>query len=156
MPKGPWQNQSTLILDEISMVSLWLLEMIDMCLSQANDKTNNDTAVLDRLALVIVIGDFYQFPSVTRRSLWTDPITNEEIRSKSIWNQFTAVITLTEQMRQHNDTPFQEMLTKARKSLLNVDDVTILNSKVAVTIPILNPNELVVMVQQNAIQHTIN
>ncbi len=59
-------------------------------------------------------------------------------------------------MRQHNDTPFQEMLTRARKCLLNVNDVTILNSKVAVTILILNPNEHVVMVQRNATRHTIN
>ncbi len=48
------------------------------------------------------------------------------------------------------------MLTRARKGLLNVDDVTILNSKVAMTIPILNLNEHVVMVQRNATQHTIN
>ncbi len=109
-------------------------------------KTNNDTAVLGGLALVIVMGDFYQFSSVTGRSLWTDPVTEEEIHGKSIWNQFTSVITLTEQMRQYNATPFQEMLTRARKGLLNVDNITILNSKVAVTIPILNPNKHVVMV----------
>ncbi len=59
-------------------------------------------------------------------------------------------------MRQHNDTPIQEMLTRARKSLLNVDDITILNSKIVVTIPILNPNEHVVMVQRNATRHMIN
>ncbi len=48
------------------------------------------------------------------------------------------------------------MLTRARRGLLNNDDVTILNSKVAVTIPILNPDEQVVIVQQNATQYTIN
>ncbi len=48
------------------------------------------------------------------------------------------------------------MLTRARQGFLNVDDTTILNSKVVVIIPILNPNEYIVMVQQNAIWHTIN
>ena len=38
------------------------------------------------------------------------------------------------------------MLTRVRKSLLNIDNVIILNSKIAVTIFILNPNEHVVMV----------
>ncbi len=77
-----------------------------MHLSQAKGKTNNGTAVLDGLALVIVMGDFYQFPPVVGRSLWTHPVTSEEIYGKGIWNQFTSIITLTEQMRQHDDKPF--------------------------------------------------
>ncbi len=84
MPKNPWQNRSALILDEISMVSLRLLGMIDMRLSQAKGQTNNDTAVLGRLALIIDMGDFYQFHPVTRRSLWTDLVTEEQIHGKSI------------------------------------------------------------------------
>ncbi len=66
------------------MVSLKLLSTIDMYLSQAKGKTNNDTAVLGGLALVIVMGDFYQFPPVVRRSLWTHPVTSEEIHGKGI------------------------------------------------------------------------
>ncbi len=120
-----------------------------MRLSQAKGKTNKDIAVLGELALAIVMGDFYRFSPVTGRSLWTDPVTEEEIHGKSIWNQFISVITLTEQMQQHNDTSFQEMLTRARKGLFNVDNITILNSKVVVIISILNPNEYVVMVQRN-------
>ncbi len=106
MAKGPWQNRLALILNEISMVSLKLLSTVDMCLSQAKGKTNNDTAVLGGLALVIVMGAFYQFPPVVRRFLWTYLITSEEIHGKSRWNQFTSVITLTEQMRQYDDKPF--------------------------------------------------
>lgn len=48
------------------------------------------------------------------------------------------------------------MLRKVRKSLLNNDNIAILNNKVAVTIPIHNINEQVVIVQQNIIQYTIN
>ncbi len=69
MPKRPWQNRLALILNEISMVTLRLLGMIVMRLSQAKGKTNNDTAVLGELALVIVMGYFYQLPPVTGRSL---------------------------------------------------------------------------------------
>ncbi len=84
IPKGPWQNCSALILDEISMVSLRLLGMIYIRLSQAKGKTNNNTAVLDGLALIIVMGDFYQFLLITEQSLWTDPVTEKEIHGKSI------------------------------------------------------------------------
>ncbi len=62
--KDPWQNRLALILDKISMVSLKLLSTVDMRLSQAKGKINNDIAVFGGLALVIVIGDFYQFPPV--------------------------------------------------------------------------------------------
>ncbi len=84
LAKGPWQNYSALILDEISMVFLKLLSIVDMRLSQPKGKTNNDTAVLGDLALVIVMGDFYQFPPVVGRSLWTHPVINEEIHGKGI------------------------------------------------------------------------
>ena len=69
MPKNPWQNYSVLILDEISMIFLRLLRMINLHFSQAKGKTNNNTAVLDSLALIIVMGDFYQFLPITGRSL---------------------------------------------------------------------------------------
>ncbi len=77
-----------------------------MRLSQAKGKTNNDIVVLGSLTLVIVMRDFYQFSLVVGRSLWIHPITSEEIHGKGIWNQFMSVITLTKQMRQHDDKPF--------------------------------------------------
>ena len=121
-----------------------------MRLSQAKDKTNNDTVVLGGLTLVIVMGDFYQFSPVVERFLQTYPITSEKIHCKGIWNEFTSVITLIEQMQQYDNKPFQTMLPKARKSLLNNNNIAIQNSKIVVTIPILNPDEQVVIVQQNA------
>ncbi len=57
-----------------------------------------------------------------------------------------SVITLTEQMRQYDNKPFQVMLTRERKSLLNNDNVAILNSKIVVTISVPNPDEQVVIV----------
>lgn len=59
-------------------------------------------------------------------------------------------------MQQHNNKPFQAMLKRARKGLLNNDNVAILKNKVAATIFIYNADEQVVIVQQNAIRHTIN
>lgn len=61
-----------------------MLEMIDIYLSQVKNKTNNDIAILNNLALIIFIGDFYQFHLVTGRFLLTDAITKKEIYSKSI------------------------------------------------------------------------
>lgn len=53
-----------------------------MCLGQAKSKTKNDITVLGGLALIIIMGDFYQFAPVIERSLWTYPITNDKIHVK--------------------------------------------------------------------------
>lgn len=98
MAKYLWQNCSALILDGISMVSLKLLLTVDAQLSQAKSKTDNYIAVLGGLALVIMIGDFYQFPPIVGRSLWSKPITSDENHGKRIWGHFTSSITLREQM----------------------------------------------------------
>lgn len=57
--KSSWQNYLTLILNKISIVSLKLLLIVDICLSQVKGKTNNDIVVLGSLALVIIMEDFY-------------------------------------------------------------------------------------------------
>ncbi len=93
---------------------------------------------------------------MVRRSLWIYPVISKEIHSKDIWNQFTSIITLIEQMQYLNNKLFQAMMTKARKDLFNIDNVTIVNSKIVVTILILNLDKQDVIVQQNAIWHTIN
>lgn len=40
-----------------------------MQLNQAKSKTNNNISVLDDLAFVIIMGNFYQFPSIIKRFL---------------------------------------------------------------------------------------
>ncbi len=66
------------------MVSLMLLLTVDISLSQAKSKTNNDSAVLCDLALVIVMRDFYQLSPMVGRFLWTHRIISEEIHGKGI------------------------------------------------------------------------
>ena len=58
--------------------------MVDIRLNQAKGKTNNDTAILGGLALVIVMGDFYQFPPILGRLLWTHLVTAAKIYDKGI------------------------------------------------------------------------
>ena len=67
--KRPWQNRTTFIKDEISMILLKLLSTVDSQLSQVKEKKDNNTAVLGGLALVIIIEDFYQFPPIVGKFL---------------------------------------------------------------------------------------
>lgn len=58
--KDLWRKQTTLIIDKISMVLLKLLVTVDTQLSQAKEKPDNNTSVLSRLTIVILMGNFYR------------------------------------------------------------------------------------------------
>lgn len=64
-----WQNFFILIIDQISIVSLKLLSTIDFQINQLKEKKINNIAMLNSLALEIIIRDFYQFLSIVRKSL---------------------------------------------------------------------------------------
>lgn len=132
------------------MVLLKLLATVDAVLSEAKEKPDNNTAVSGGLAIVILMGDFYQFPPVVGRLLWETTIIIQEFLEKAISNYFTSVIILTEQIRQQirqqNNKAFHNLLTSTKKRLLNIDNVDILKSRVASSIPINNVDKSVVIV----------
>lgn len=103
-----------------------------------------------------MMGNFYQFLPVVSRSLWNKLVTSNENHNKEIWDHFTFIIRLKEQIWQHNNKSFQTILTRAKKGVLNNNDVAIFNNKVASTLPIHKPDKNVVIVQQNIIRHTIH
>ncbi len=49
-------------------------------------------------------------------------------------------------MQQYDDKLFQEILTRARRNLLNNDNIIILNSKVVIMILILNLDKHIVII----------
>lgn len=59
-------------------------------------------------------------------------------------------------MKLQNNKVFHNLLTRAKKRLLNNDNINTLNSRIASSIPINNVNKNVIIFQQNAIRHIIN
>lgn len=53
-----------MIIDKINIILLKLLIIVNIELNQAKTKSNNNTVVLDGLAIMILIEDFYQFSSI--------------------------------------------------------------------------------------------
>ena len=109
-------------------------------------KPDNNISILDGLAIVILIGDFYQFLLIVGKQLWKEVIIIDEFYGKAIWNHFTSIITLTQQMRQLNDKTFHNLLTRARKRLLNNSNIDTLNSRIAYSILTNNVDKNVVIV----------
>ncbi len=113
-------------------------------------------AVFGSLLIVIIMGEFYQFPIIAGHSIWGKTQIDEDHNRKTLWLFFSAVIILIKQMYQQSDPIFVQLPRQVRKGELTEADVSILNEKV-VTSPILN-NLLnnIVIVPQNKIRHLIN
>lgn len=77
-----WTHQSSLIIDELSMIQLKLLAKIDKQLYKAQNVIISSIALFDGLFLIILIGDFYQFAPVNGHFLWNRSYSKEEIYGK--------------------------------------------------------------------------
>lgn len=117
-----WKTLEILIIDEISMMSIELLEKLET-LARLIRKNN---MVFGGLQLVFS-GDFCQLPSINT----SDFCFNSEIWSKCI----SKTIYLTEIIRQKN-IEFQELLSHIRIGILSNEDKNILLSRVGVDISI--------------------
>lgn len=69
---------------KISVEFLKLLVIVDAQLSQVKGKPDTDTAVFDRLVIVILMGDFYKFFILVRRPFYEKAITTDKLHSKAI------------------------------------------------------------------------
>lgn len=117
-----WKTLEILIIDEISMMSIELLEKLETLARLI--RQNN--MVFGGLQLVFS-GDFCQLPSINT----SDFCFNSEIWSKCI----SKTIYLTEIIRQKN-IEFQELLSHIRIGILSNEDKHILLSRVGVDISI--------------------
>lgn len=73
---------------------------------------------------------------MVRRPPLKKAITMNKLHDKGIWIHFTLIIILTQQIRQQNNKVFHNLLTRARKKLLNNDNVDTFNDRIA------NPNSI--------------
>ena len=128
--KSRLSHKKIFIIDEVSMVSLEnLVQLNDRCNTIWDVNRSSDT-VFGGIPIVIFLGDFNQFKPVRGHAIWSQNIDGVAAlkSAKAIWSRFTRVVFLTEQMRQAEDLPFQDLLNRARSATLTEDDVTILNS----------------------------
>jgi hypothetical protein len=105
------------------------------------------------------MGDFYQFPPVKGLPLWRQPRPqdkDEETTGRHIWHRFTSVVILDEQMRQAEDPPFRDLLTRARHAQLTEEDVNFLNSKVISPSDRFRFDTAVSIVKLNSLRHCLN
>jgi hypothetical protein len=128
--KSRLSHKKIWITDEISMVSLEEIVRLNKQCDAIWDLNRSSNTVFGGIPILIFLGDFNQFKPVRGHAIWSLTINDNPVlqSAKDIWGHFTNVIFLTEQMRQAEDIPFQELLQRARSATLTEDDVITLNS----------------------------
>ncbi|KAI1829025.1 hypothetical protein DTO027I6_10053 [Penicillium roqueforti] len=112
-----WARKTIMIVDEVSMVDLGMLSVIDSHCKTARSLHRDSTDFFGGLPVVILMGDFFQFPPVRGPPLWKTPRNgkDEEQNGQLIWHQFKQVILLDEQMRQAGRRPALPRPSESRK-----------------------------------------
>ena len=121
-----------LVVDEVSMVGSKMLVQVDEKCSRIWSLPTGSSAILGGLPIILFLGDFKQFEPVRDMPLWKDrgaKATKDEKRASQIWKEVKDVIFLTEQMRQKDDLPYQELLQRAETCSLTQADIDLLNTK---------------------------
>ncbi|XP_024116598.1 uncharacterized protein LOC112138269 [Oryzias melastigma] len=98
-------NAEIIIIDEVSMVSKPLFAYVDARLKQIKGIQRPFGGMS-----VIAVGDFYQLPPVRQ----SKPLCVYDPSQLDLWQENFQMITLTEIMRQKDDTAFAEMLNRIR------------------------------------------
>ncbi|OKO97720.1 ATP-dependent DNA helicase PIF1 [Penicillium subrubescens] len=154
-----WSRKTIMIVDEVSMMDLRMISVIDnQCkIAKALDRSSPD--LFGGLPVVIFIGDFFQFPPVLGPALWREPRRglDEDENGRLLWHQFKEVIILDEQMRQaEGDTPFRDLLSRARTGTLTEADRSFLNSKTITSLVSPQLEDATTVVKLNSLRHQVN
>ena len=114
--KHNWENTEILIIDEISMMSCKLFEL----LNHIGQVIKNNKKPFGGIQLIFS-GDFFQLPPVKE--------TYFCFESELFNDTFDKIITLTKVFRQ-NDDIYKKLLLNMRKGLISKKSIELLNSKI--------------------------
>ena len=113
--KHNWENTDILIIDEISMMSCKLFEL----LNKIGQVIRSNKKPFGGIQLIFS-GDFFQLPPVKETIFCFE--------SQLFNNTFDKIITLTKVFRQ-NDNTYKNLLLNMRKGLISKKSIELLNSK---------------------------
>jgi len=153
-----WSRKTVMIIDEVSMTDLSMLSTINNQCKIARSLDRSSPDLFGGLPIVILMGDFHQFPPVRGPALWREPRigNDEDANGRIIWHQFTDVIVLDQQMRQADAPAFRDLLGRARAATLTEDDLALLNSKTTTSLLAPDLENATTVVKLNVLRHHIN
>jgi hypothetical protein len=92
-----WRDKTYLVVDEVSMLNCFLMAKIHKQLTKMKHDPDKPFSGLN----ILWTGDFLQLPSVGGSDLYIPGNVRTE-QGHCLWRSLSAVVILTEQMRQEN------------------------------------------------------
>lgn len=137
--KMDWQEKYLLIIDEVSMLGGRTLYAVNEHLCQVRGSTKD----FGGIPIVLFCGDFHQFPPVQDRSIllpsaeipWDEGRTfrmeqrYQHEKAHALWERFTTVVMLDEQVRAAGDLRLQRLLKQIRQGVQDQSDLEFLNNE---------------------------
>ncbi|PNH49352.1 hypothetical protein VD0003_g7784 [Verticillium dahliae] len=134
-----WQEKWLLIIDEVSMLGARTLYAVNERLCQLRESARD----FGGIPIVLFCGDFHQFRPVQERSIllpstaiaWDEDQSfraeqrYQHDRAHALWNKFTVVVMLSEQVRAAGDRELQRLLMRVRQGVQDQSDLDFLNSR---------------------------
>lgn len=119
--ENPWTRErlsraEVLIIDEISMVSAKLLNVVDMLLRACRNNDNSFGGLK-----VVAVGDFFQLP----------PVKGDFAFTSEAWKQADFKVCYLHQQYRQSDKVFNDILTGIRAGHLEEDQKQIIRDRVA-------------------------
>jgi hypothetical protein len=153
-----WSRKTIMFVDEVSMMDLTMISVIDNHCKISRSLDRSSTDLFGGLPVVIFLGDFLQYPPVRGPALWREPRrgSGEDENGRILWHQFKQVILLDERMRQSEDAPFHDLLSRARTGTLTEGDRTFLNSKTITSLISPQLEDATTVVKLNSLRHQVN
>jgi ATP-dependent DNA helicase PIF1 len=116
--KKAWLKTDCLVIDEVSMMTPQLLEMLDAVGRRVRKCREKPMGGIQ----IIFVGDFYQLP----------PITNDKTPfafQSSLWNEIVATTISLKTIYRQSDEIFQKVLAEARTGTLSDESIHILKGR---------------------------
>jgi hypothetical protein len=153
-----WAQKTIMFIDEMSMLDLTMLNVINNHCMIARSLDRSSPDLFGGLPVVILMGDFFQFPPVRGPALWKEPRegNDEDVNGQMIWHRFKRVIILDERIRQSDDPSFYGLLARARQAALTQRDVDRLNTKVIDSLLEPRMESATAIAKLNSVRHQIN
>ena len=167
-----WQAKEVILIDECSMMSAQMLVQIDKALRRFR---RCDDFPFGGIPVVLLSGDFLQFPPIGGSSLLHDPVEKRKTQQENgdltrslrqgerdhhtgheIFQLFDNVIILTKQMRQSADPEFGNMLRQLREQQQTAESLQRLNDRVISFNNIDTYDDTQFITRTNAVRYTIN
>lgn len=115
--KDNWLNTDILIIDEISMMSQYVFEMIDYIARKIRRSSKPFGGIQ-----IVCCGDFYQLPPVTHDK--TMPEKRQFCFESPIWdNTFQRMFIFDQNFRQSDDKNYMDILQEIRDNNLSIDNI---------------------------------